>query len=104
HIFVKRDTVPPSIIASTPPHSIALYAPPIEYVPDAQAVTEQDFNPLAPVLMETCPAAMSGINIGTKYLLSRLYPLSINLLTCFSYVSIPPIPQPIHTPTRSTFS
>src|SRR5699024_7178834 len=31
--------------------------------------------------------------------ITRLYPFSINLLICSSYVCIPPMPQPIQTPT-----
>src|SRR5699024_9923626 len=52
-IFVNGDSVLQVIIASTSPRSIALNASPIEFVPEAQAVTEQEFMPLAPVCIDT---------------------------------------------------
>ena len=59
-------SVPPVIIASASPRWMILNASPIEFVPVAQAVTVAPFGPLAPKSIETCPVAMSGINIGTK--------------------------------------
>ncbi|EAL13276.1 hypothetical protein protein [Bacillus cereus G9241] len=60
--------------------------------------------PFAPVAIDTWPAAISGIIIGTKNGLTRRGPFSVKILNCSSYVSIPPIPEPIHTPIRGPFS
>ena len=38
----------------------------MELAAEAQAVTVQEFGPLAPIKMLTCPDAMSGIIMGTK--------------------------------------
>ncbi|MDF9559004.1 beta-ketoacyl synthase N-terminal-like domain-containing protein, partial [Bacillus tropicus] len=40
----------------------------------------------------------------TKNGLTRRGPFSVKILNCSSYVSIPPIPEPIHTPIRGPFS
>ena len=65
-IFVIGASAPPVIITSASPRWITLNASPIEFVPVAQAVTVQEFTPFAPRNIDTCPAAMSGISIGTK--------------------------------------
>ena len=59
-------SVPPVIIASASPRWIILNASPIEFVPVAHAVTVEPLGPFAPVSIETCPVAISGISIGTK--------------------------------------
>src|SRR5215211_2104669 len=51
--------------------------------------------------METRPAAMSGMNIGTKNGDTRLGPLWTYALQLSSYVCIPPMPLPMMTPVRS---
>ena len=50
--------------------------------------------------METSPAAMSGMNMGTKNGLTRPGPRSIMVRAWSSNVLIPPIPLPMITPTR----
>ena len=59
-------SVPPVIIASASPRCTILNASPIEFVPVAHAVTVAPFGPFAPKSIDTCPVAISGINIGTK--------------------------------------
>src|SRR5699024_7212567 len=103
-ILVKRDSVPPVNIGSNFPRTVDFYVLPLEFIPNANTVTEQEFSPLAHVCMESCQAATAAIKLVTKIGLTRVHHLYITLVVCFSYVSIPPIPQPIHTPTRSAFS
>jgi len=51
--------------------------------------------------IETTPAAMSPMNIGTKKGEIRPGPSCISTVCCASKVSIPPIPEPMITPSRS---
>ena len=81
-----------------------LNASPIEFVPVAQAVTVEPLGPFAPKSIETWPVAMSGISIGTKKGLTLLGPLFFSIVCATSNVSIPPIPEPIHTPIRLALS
>jgi len=83
---------------------MTLNASPIEFVPVAHAVTVQEFTPFAPKAIETCPVAISGIIIGMKNGLTRRAPFSNNVEYWFSNVSIPPIPEPIQTPTFGAIS
>jgi hypothetical protein len=51
--------------------------------------------------MDTRPAAMSGMNIGTKNGETRSGPLVTNNRQLSSYVCMPPMPLPMITPVRS---
>src|SRR6478736_1746096 len=51
--------------------------------------------------MLTSPAAMSGMNMGTKKGDTRSGPFRMYALQLSSYVCIPPIPLPMMTPVRS---
>ena len=53
---------------------------PIAWADEAQADTVAKFGPLRPYRMETRPAAMSGMNIGTKNGETRSGPLVMKAL------------------------
>ena len=59
------------------------------------------FGPLAPNWIETWPEAMLLIIIGMKNGLTRPGPFSTRFACCSSKVSMPPMPEPMITPTRS---
>ena len=69
-----------------------------------QAETGQKLVPFAPRAIDTWPADMSGIIIGMRNGLTRLGPRSIRTRACCSSVLMPPMPEPMITPTRSAFS
>jgi len=72
--------------------------------PEAHADTVPKFGPLNPNWIDTCPAAMSEIIIGMKNGLTRPGPFSSCTECWLSKVSMPPIPDPMSTPTRSRSS
>ena len=59
-------SVPPARITSASPYWIARKASPMQWLPDAQAVTTLVHLPFAPMAMEIFPAAMLLIILGTK--------------------------------------
>ena len=66
----------------------------------AQAVTTDEFGPLAPKRIDTSPEAMFTIIIGMKNGETRSGPFSRRFLCESRSVAIPPIPEPIRTPKR----
>ena len=97
-------SVPPATITSARPRRIISSASPIESVPVAQAETVEKLGPFAPIIIETCPEAMSPSIIGTRNGLTRFGPLLSMISCCSVIVMIPPTPLPIRTPTRAASS
>ena len=91
---------PPAIIASATPVRIMFAASPIECAPVAHADTAAKFGPLSPNRIATEPAAPLIISSGTVNGLIFDGPRSRRTRCCASSVSIPPMPEPMHTPTR----
>ena len=85
---------------------MARNASPMEFVPDAHAVTTFVHFPRAPNCMETFPAAMLEIISGTINGLTLEGPFSIIFVYSRSTTCRLPIPDPTITPTRngSSFS
>src|SRR5713226_5462015 len=77
---------------------------PIEWALVVQAVAVASFGPLAPNLMETCPAARLTMAAGMKKGEILRGPPSISAVCSRSITSNPPMPEPICTPTFSAFS
>ena len=59
-------SAPPAIITSASPRWMILMASPIAWLPVAQAVTTEEFGPLAPKRIEISPEAMLTMSIGMK--------------------------------------
>ena len=95
---------PPAIIASASPRRMAFAASPIAWADVAQAVAVAEFGPFAPVWIETRPEHMFTMRPGMKNGLIRRGPFSRTILCVSSMSGSPPIPEPMHTPTRSAFS
>ena len=55
-------------------------------------------------MMLTMPEPMSMMSMGMRKGFTRLTPRSRSTLCCVSRVPIPPMPEPMTTPTRSAFS
>ena len=70
----------------------------------AQALTVARFGPRAPRRIETMPDAMSASIIGTKNGLTLFGPRVANVAKPLSSVSMPPMAEPMTTPTRSRFA
>ena len=68
---------------------------------DAQALTMAKLGPPARVWMDTSPAAMSAIIIGTVKGDIRRTPRSFRAVWFFSISSMPPTPEETMTPTSS---
>ncbi len=80
---------------------MARYASPMAFVLVAHAVTTGSVGPFALWRMDTCPAAMFAMIMGTRYGLTLRAPPSARRLTCASVVPMPPMPEPTYTPRRS---
>ncbi len=98
---VMADSVPPAISMSLTPFLIMCRAVPSACAPEAQALTVAKFTPFNPNCIATCPAAMSGINIGMRKGETRDGPLLSNISSCSSMTFSPPMPAPMITPTLS---
>ncbi len=99
-IGVTAASAPPAIITSASPRRINPRASPMELVPEAHAVTVHPLGPCTPNRIDTCPEAMLAIIMGIKKGLTPATPRLSKTLCCCSRVSMPPIPDPTHTPTR----
>ena len=64
-VGVVAYSAPPATIASASPYWIMRIARPMLCVAVVQAVTAAMFGPLAPVMIETCPAIMLMMVLGT---------------------------------------
>src|SRR5690606_37955589 len=82
-ISMTGASAPPQSAKSDSPRMMELYASPILCDPVAQAETAQKLGPLKPYFMETCPEAMSGINIGMKNGDTALGPRSLSEIDCW---------------------
>ena len=103
-VFATAASVPPANITSASPYWMVLVARPMALLPEAQAVTSASTGPMRPKLMDTCPAAILAIIIGTAKGLTLEGPLVSMRCTVSSMVPIPPMPVPMMVPTRSGFS
>ena len=105
-IGVTALSVPPANIISASPCCMLLYASPIELVPVAQAVTTFMLLPFNPSCIDTFPAAILVIIIGTRSGLILDGPFSRSFLWLFSIADNLPIPEPTETPAiyASSFS
>ena len=65
------------------PSLISSYDSPTAWAEEAHADTVQKFGPLSPYRIETSPAAMSGMNIGTKNGDTRSGPLARKMAALF---------------------
>src|SRR5208282_6548026 len=77
---------------------------PMEWALVVQAVAVASFGPLAPSRMETWPAARLTIAAGMKNGEILRGPPSNSAVCSRSMMSNPPMPEPMCTPTRSSFS
>ena len=93
-------SAPPATITSASPYWMVRNASPIQLVPVAQAVTTLMLLPFRPNWMDTFPAAILLIIIGTRKGFTRLGPFSSSLLCSRSIAWREPMPEPTATPTR----
>ena len=91
-------SAPPAIMAWTSPRRMISQASPTASAPLEQADVAQKFIPLAPSMMDTCPAAASAIIMGTSRGLIRRGPFSARVAIWAESVVMPPMPLPIRTP------
>ena len=94
---VDIDSLPPARAASAPPRRMSSQATPIASELLEQAEVVHRFSPLMPSVIDICAAAMSDIIMGARKGLTRLAPLSRNILVCSNRVVRPPIPLPTMT-------
>ncbi len=92
---------PPASMTSARPSRIIMAASPIAWAEPAHAETVAKLGPLEPMSIATRPDAMLGSVIGTTNGDSLLGPLVMSVSVPCSNVSIPPMPVPTSTPTRS---
>ena len=99
-------SAPPAITTSSNPNLIVLYASPIAWVEDAQAVKIDIDSPLNPNSIAMFPAAIFAIDIGINIGDTLLLPFSLSILHCSWIVVSPPIPELTNIPTllKSVFS
>ena len=91
-------SVPPATITSASPTWMDLYASPIDCVPVAHAVTTLILFPRRPNAIETFPAAMLEIIIGTANGFTLFGPFLSNVLVVVSIIWRLPTPHPTDTP------
>src|SRR5208337_796515 len=101
---VMAASEPPAIITSASWCWMMRKESPIEWALVVQAVAVASFGPLAPNLMETCPAARLTMAAGMKKGEILRGPPSRSAVCSRSITSNPPMPEPICTPTFSAFS
>ena len=99
-------SVPPANITSSAPYFIVLYASPILWVEDAQAVTIDTDSPFKFKSIAIFPAGILAIDIGINIGETLLCPFCIFISHWFWIVVNPPIPELTNTPTfsKSVFS
>src|SRR5207302_404624 len=93
-------SAPPAIMMSASPRSMILKASPIAWLPVAQAVTTDEFGPLAPKRIETRPAAMLTMSMGMTNGDTRSGPFVFRTSSPSISVLMPPMPEPMSTPKR----
>src|SRR5712671_923212 len=103
-IGVMAASEPPAIITSASLCWMIRKESPTECALVVQAVAVASFGPFAPKRMETCPAARLMMDAGMKKGEILRGPPSISAVCSRSITSNPPMPDPICTPTRSSFS
>ena len=103
-IGVMAASDPPTIMASAAPRLMISNASPTACAEAAQAVDVARFGPLAPSLIDTCPAARLMIAAGMKNGEILRGPPSSRFWCSRSMVPKPPIPDAMNTPTRVAFS
>src|SRR5208282_977820 len=101
---VMAASEPPAIITSASWCWMMRKESPMEWALVVQAVAVASFGPLAPNLMETCPAARLTMAAGMKKGEILRGPPSRSAVCSRSMTSNPPMPEPICTPTLSAFS
>src|ERR1019366_4090650 len=101
---VMAASAPPAIITSASQCWMMRKESPMEWALVVQAVAVASFGPLAPNLMETCPAARLTMEAGIKKGEILRGPPSSSAVCSRSITSNPPMPEPICTPTFSAFS
>ena len=101
---VIPDSLPPAMATSIIPALMPRNASPSEWDADAHALTTQKFGPLKPYFIDTRPAAMSVIIMGTRNGDTRPGPRESNLACSISRVFRPPIPEPMIVPMRARSS
>ena len=101
---VMAASVPPAIITSASLCWMMRKESPMEWALVVQAVAVASFGPLAPQRMETWPAARLMMAAGMKKGEILRGPPSISAACSRSMMSNPPMPEPMCTPTRSSFS
>ena len=94
-------SAPPAIMMSASPRWISRLASPRAWLPVAQAVTTEEFGPLAPKRMDTSPEAMLMMSMGITKGDTRSKPFSRSACSPSRSVVIPPMPEPMSTPKRS---
>src|SRR5208282_1496419 len=101
---VMAASAPPAIMTSASWCWMMRKESPMEWALVVQAVAVASFGPLAPNLMETCPAARLTMEAGMKKGEIRRGPPSSNAVCSRSITSNPPMPEPMCTPTFSAIS
>src|ERR1035437_4121273 len=101
---VMAASAPPAIITSASQCWMMRKESPMEWALVVQAVAVAAFGPLAPNLMETCPAARLMMAAGMKKGEILRGPPSSSAVCSRSITSNPPMPDPICTPTFSAIS
>ncbi len=97
-------SLPPANMTSASPRRMAWAASPSAWVPVAQAETIPKLGPRAPYSIATSPAHMLPISDGIVKGETLRGPRSARTRSWFSKVYMPPIPEPMMTPTRSPSS
>src|SRR5882672_1259542 len=103
-IGVMAASDPPAIITSAAPRRMISNASPIACADAEHAVQVAEFGPLAPNLIDTCPAARLMMADGMKKGEILRGPPSSNALCSRSMVVNPPMPDAMNTPTRGPIS
>src|SRR5882762_3230150 len=103
-IGVMAASEPPAIITSASLCWMIRKESPTECALVVQAVAVASFGPFAPNRIDTCPAARLMMDAGIKKGEILRGPPSMSAVCSRSITSNPPMPDPICTPTRSSFS
>ena len=96
------DSAPPATMTSASPYSMMRAASPRLWFAVEHALTIAMFGPSKPYWIDTSPATMLMIEPGTKNgeILRRPPRMKSDLVS--SIIGSPPMPEPMHTPTRSS--
>ncbi len=95
---------PPATMTSAAPRRMISAASPMALAEALHAVTTHDTGPVRLCSIETRPAAMFGMILGTPVGLTRSGPRSTSVVISSMKAPIPPKPAPTITPARDAAS